>query len=123
MTTVTRAVGALLVVVGVGAYVATEASSVTALLPAALGAVVLALGLLAGRDSLHRHAIHAALVVALLGALGTVPQALPLVTGGEVDRPAAAWASLITALVCLVYIGLGVRSFVAARRARAGSPQ
>lgn len=118
MTAVTRTVGAALIAIGVIAYVVSDAASWTALLPAMLGLVVLVLGLAAGREPLHRHAIHAALVVALLGLLGSLQRALPLLTGGDPDRPVAAWASLATVVVTLVYLVLGVRSFVSARRAR-----
>lgn len=116
MTAVTRMVGVVLVVIGLGAWLAAggPGTSLTALLPAVLGVLVVVLGLLAGRDELHRHAIHAALVVALLGFLGTVPRIAPLVTGD--DTGVAQWASLATALACLVYVALGVRSFIAARR-------
>lgn len=116
MTAATRALGAALVAVGVIAFVITGADSWTALIPAILGALVLALGILAGKESLHRHAIHGALLVAALGFLGTLPNALPLITGGEVELPVAAWASLITAVLALAYVVAGVRSFIAARR-------
>lgn len=118
MTAVTRATGAVLIVVGVGAWLVAggAGTSLTALLPAVLGVVILVLGLLAGRGEWHRHVIHAALVVALLGFLGTLRQVVPLFTG---EAGIAEWASLITALVSLGYVALGVRSFVAARRARA----
>lgn len=117
MIAVTRLVGAALIVVGIAGWLIAggPGTSATALLPAGLGVVVLALGLLAGREALHRHMIHAALVVALLGLLGTVPNAVPLLAGDEMDS-VAAWASLITAAICLTYLVLGVRSFVAARR-------
>lgn len=121
MIAVTRGVGAALVVVGVVAYVVSDAASATALLPALLGVVIGALGFLAANERFHRHAIHAALAVALLAFLGTVPRALPLLTGGEPELPVAAWASLVTALLTLVYVGLGVRSFVRARRAGAAT--
>lgn len=113
MTTVTQIVGAVLIALGVIAYVATAFASVTALFPALLGLVLLVLGLVARRASAHQHAIHAALVVALLGALGSLQ---PI--GGLADAEAAAITSLVTILVCVVYIALGVRSFVAARKAR-----
>ncbi len=121
MIALTRGIGVALVVIGIGAWLLAggPGTSPTALLPAILGVVFLVLGLLAGRESLRRHTIHAALVLALLGAIGTVDRALPLLTGGEVDLPAAAWASLATAVLCLVYLVVGVRSFIAARRARA----
>lgn len=120
MTAVTRGIGVALIIVGVGAWLLAGGfgTSLTALLPALLGLVILVLGLLAGREPLHRHAIHSALVIALLGLLGTIPRALPALTPGEEDAGLAAWASLVTAVLCLIYLTLGIRSFIAARRAR-----
>jgi hypothetical protein len=117
---VTRGIGAALIVVGVGVWLLAGGfgTSPTALLPALLGLVILALGLLAGREPLHRHAIHAALVVALLGLIGTTPRALPALTRPGQGVRLAAWASLVTALLCLIYLVLGIRSFIAARRTR-----
>lgn len=121
MVTVTRVVGALLVVVGVAAYLLTDRASVTALLPAFLGAPILVAGLVAASERLRPHAIHLALVLALLGVLGTAMNLaeLPaLLTGGDVERPTAVVTSAITAVVGVVYLVLGVRSFRAARAAR-----
>lgn len=114
MAKVTPLVGAILVVVGVVAYVATGFASVTALLPAVLGLVIAVLGLVAARAEDGQHATHAALVVALLGLLGSLQ---PLT--GLADGDAAAITSLITVLVLAVYLALAVRSFVAARGDRA----
>ena len=113
MAKVTQFVGAILVVVGVVAYVATGFASVTALLPSLLGLIIGVLGIVATRIDAGRHAIHAALVVALLGLLGSLQ---PI--GGLADAEPAAITSLVTVLVLAVYLGLGVRSFVRARRAR-----
>lgn len=110
MTSVTQAVGAILVALGVVFYIVTAFASLTALIPAAIGVVILILGLVARRASAHQHAIHGALVVALLGALGSIM--------GLMDGGAAAVESALTIVVCVAYIALGVRSFVAARRAR-----
>lgn len=124
MTAITRALGLALIAVGVVSYVVTGSDSITALIPAALGVIILALGVAAARDSLHRHAIHAALAVALVGALGTVMNLvhLPaLLAGGEVERPAAVVAAFITFGLCAGYVALGIRSFRAARRERGGS--
>ncbi len=121
MTTITRAIGAVLIAVGLVAYLGTGAESVTAAAPAALGLLLLVFGILAGREHLHQHMIHAALVVALLGLVASaMPLAeLPaLLGGGEVERPAAVLASTAMALLCLVYLVLGIRSFAAARRSR-----
>jgi uncharacterized membrane protein len=111
MAKVTQLVGAILVAVGVVAYVATGFASVTALLPSLLGLVIGVLGIVAARTDAGQHAVHAALVVALLGLLGSLR---PL--GGLADADAAAITSLVTVLVLAVHLALGVRSFVIARR-------
>jgi hypothetical protein len=123
VTTATKLLGVALLVIGVGGYVLTGTESVTALIPAFIGLPVLALGLLAGRAQpgagQHRHAIHAALVLALLGLLGTlmnVAELPALLGGGPVERPAAVVSSSLTALCCALYLVAGVRSFAAARR-------
>jgi uncharacterized membrane protein len=121
MKNVTIALGAGLIALGVIAYFATGRDSLTALLPAVLGVPILVLGVLAMRENMRRHAIHAALVLALLGALGTMPQVVQLpdlLMDNDVERPAAVVTSTITAVACLLYVVLGVRSFVAARRER-----
>lgn len=71
MTTVTRTVGVVLIALGVLAYVVTGFAHPTALYRSVLGLVILVLGVLASREVLHRHMIHAALVVALLGLIGS----------------------------------------------------
>jgi uncharacterized membrane protein len=113
MAKVTQLVGAILVAVGVVAYVATGFASVTALLPSVLGLVIGVLGIVATRIDAGQHAIHAALVVALLGLLGSLQ---PL--GGLADADPAAITSLVSVLVLAVYLALGVRSFMSARRGR-----
>lgn len=120
MTRLTTIVGALLVATGVVAYVVTAASSVTALIPAFVGGLILICAAIAGRPALHRHGIHAALVVALLGALGSLMNVAKIgqLLAGTAERPAAIVTSVILFVVCAVYVVLGIRSFVTARRAR-----
>lgn len=113
MARVTRTVGAILVVVGVTAYVATGFASVTALLPAMLGVVIGVLGIVAGRAGASPHAVHAALALSLVGLLGSLR---PL--GGLADGEPAAITSSVTVVVLAVHLALGVRSFAAARRSR-----
>ena len=111
MAKTTTLVGLLLVVAGVIAWAVTDFASWTALLPAILGVVIAILGVAAQRSDNGRHAIHAALVVALLGLLGSITR-----LGGLADGSAAAITSLVVVVVCAVYLALGVRSFVTARR-------
>jgi hypothetical protein len=115
-------VGIVLVVLGVGAYFGTGRASVTALIPAFFGAPLAGLGALAGDERRRRSAMHLAAALSLLGLLGSargIPQALSLASGGVVERPAAAVVQSLMAVLCGLFLGLAVRSFVAARRARA----
>lgn len=123
MTRLTTIIGALLVVTGVLAYVVTSTSSVTALIPAFVGGLLLICAAVASRPALHRHGVHAALVVALVGALGSLMNVVKVgqLFTGAAERPAAIITSLILFVLCAGYVAVGIRSFVAARRARAAA--
>ncbi len=113
--------GSLLVLVGVGFYIGTGAASVTALIPAFIGLPLALLGGLATRENLRRHAMHGAAALGLLGFLGSargLVQLPALLAGEPLARPAAVAGQSLTAVLCLVFVILCVRSFVAARRKR-----
>lgn len=118
MPRTTVILGSLLIAVGVIGYLASDTSSWTALIPAILGAVLAVCGVL-GRSN-PKVWIHAALVVALVGALGTLRNVLGLgdLLAGEAERPLAVISGTITFVLLVGYVVLGVRSFVAVRRAR-----
>ena len=120
MPATTLALGAALIVLGLGGYFLTGAASVTALIPAAFGVLLVLAGLLAQNERWRMHAMHAAVLVALLGFLGSFRGLLGIakVFDGTAARPAAIVAQTIMALLTLLYIVFAVRSFVAARRAR-----
>lgn len=120
MTRLTAIVGAALVLTGVLAFVLTATSSVTALIPAFVGGLMVICAAIASRPALHRHGIHAALVVALVGALGSLMNVVKIgqLLDGSASRPVAIITSLILFVLCAGYVALGVRSFVAARKAR-----
>lgn len=117
MIRVTQIVGVVLVVLGLTGYIVGDPHW-TALLPAVLGAAILVAGVVAQLVDAHQHAIHAALVLALLGGLGSLRQLVALLGG---DTGIAPVFGTITLVVCAVYIALGVRSFRAARKAREAS--
>lgn len=123
MTKLTLWIGGLLVATGVIAYIVTAAASVTALIPAFVGILLVVAGLIARKPDLHRHAIHAALVIALLGALGSLSRVVKLgeVFDGTSEVPAAIIVSTIMFVLLVIYVVAGVRSFIAARRAREDS--
>ena len=123
MAPVAMGVGVILIILGVGGYFGTGQTSLTALIPAAFGLVFLVLGYLGRNEHLRKHVMHAA---ALLGLVGCVvpavmgfPKVVRLAQGQEVERPGAAIAQSIMAVICGVFVVLCVRSFVMARRARA----
>ena len=117
MPSLTRALGFLLILLGVVGYAATGGASITALIPAMVGAVFLILALVARSAEARKHAMHAAVALALLGVLGTLPRILPAVAAGDVRRPAVI-AQIVMSLLLLVYVLFGVKSFIDARRAR-----
>jgi hypothetical protein len=117
MPSITRAVGFLLILLGVVGYIGTGMASITALIPAMLGAVFLILAMAARNAEARKHAMHAAVAIALISVLGTVPRILPAVQGGDLNRPAV-MAQIAMAVILAVYVLLGVKSFIDARRAR-----
>jgi hypothetical protein len=112
--------GRLLVLVGVvgyayGLYV--NAASLTALIPAIVGIILMALGYVASSsDNLRKHLMHAAVIVGLLGFLaalgGLFRKGMPTSIG------AGTLSQIAMALICLAFVVLAVRSFIAARRTR-----
>jgi hypothetical protein len=122
MPRLTLVLGGILVLLGILAYVLTAAASITALIPAFVGVLLVACGLVAERrPAARRHAMHAALAIALLGALGSLMQVVKLgdVFAGTAERPAAVIVSTVMFLLLVYYLVMGVRSFRVARRARA----
>ena len=119
MTSTTRLFGLILIVLGVASYFLTGRTSVTALIPALFGAVLVVCALIARNESARRHAMHAAVAVGLIGAIASLARAIPAVMRGDASRPAVI-SQLIMAVLLLIYVGLGVQSFIAARKARLG---
>jgi hypothetical protein len=116
----TIVVGVLLAVLGVATYLAADpaARSITALIPAAIGVLLAICGVVALNPAYRKHAMHAAVVVALLGF---VPAAIRLISKTASGSPPSGLGlfSLVTALILTGgFIVLCVRSFIAARRAR-----
>lgn len=117
MPATTRLVGLVLMVLGIGSYWLTGRTSITALIPAFFGVVLVALAWVARNESMRKHAMHVAVAVALIGVLGVLSRAIPAVLDGQFTRPAVL-AQVVTALVLGYYVMMGVQSFIAARRAR-----
>ena len=120
MPSITIALGVALIIVGLAGYFLTGAVSLTALIPAAFGLVIALAGLIARDDRKRKHAMHAAVAVALLGFLGSIRGVLQIgaLLDGTAPRPAAVVSQTIMAVLTLGYIVMAVRSFVQARANR-----
>lgn len=113
--------GVALILLGLGAYFLSDTTSFTALIPAFFGAPLLGLGALARNERFRKHAMHGAMGLALLGLFGTFGGLLKLPTllaGGELARPTAVLVQSIMAVLSIGYLAVGIKSFIAARRAQ-----
>lgn len=121
-TRLTKNFGLALLMIGLIGFLQAGGIAMTALIPAAFGLLELVLGLLAERQAkLRRHIIHFALLIALLLFFGTarsIPQLFELLQGSELNRPNAILSMAITSIAALIYLILGVQSFVKARQTR-----
>src|SRR5688572_11422375 len=112
--------GLVLTALGLAGYLLAGGVSVTALIPAFFGIVLLVLGVLARSEALRKHAMHAAAAVALIGFVGAF---MSLLRAPFATRSALAnFSQVAMALLTAVFVWMCVRSFRAARRARAASP-
>lgn len=125
MASVSIACGILLILVGIIGYgygmTTTGGASFTALIPAVFGLLLAILGFVGkSKENLRKHLMHAAVLIGLVGFVATASSFLKIasVINGTADRPAAVIAQFATAIVCLVFVILCVKSFVDARKAR-----
>lgn len=121
MPIVTIVVGSLLMSLGIIGYVFSDSHSLTALIPAAFGFLLEACGALAMRPQLKKHAMHGASVITLLGMLGSLMGTvtfIKMIAGADVARPMAAKVQAAMFVICLIFLGLCIRSFRAARAQR-----
>ncbi len=119
--------GALLVLVGIVGYGTSEVQPppMTALIPAFIGGGLIVLGALAFKDNLRKHVMHLAAMVGLIGALGGF---MPIIrqiknTGAFDPTKKSAVSGELMILVCTVFVGMCVNSFIQARKARKANEQ
>jgi hypothetical protein len=123
MAKVTVVFAILFIALGLVGFIATGSVHPTALIPTWLGLLLGLFGILsfspdAGRRKLF---MHINVTLGLLGFLGTVMgliQWFQMLGGAVVKNPPATESKAVMAILCLVYVLLCVRSFIAARRAR-----
>lgn len=120
MPTTSIVCGVLLILIGIAGYISgvmSDRASITALIPAFIGLVLALLGVVAGvKEGLRKHLMHAAVIVALLGFMATAGRLVSRIS--ELSASAAVLSQASTAIVCLAFVILAIRSFAAARRER-----
>ncbi len=121
MAKLTIGFGIVLAVVGLAGYQMTGSIHPTALIPTWIGLVLGIAGILALNPARRMLWMHIAVTVGLLGFLGTIMgliDGIRLVLGTVFPHPIAVEEKAATSVICLIFVGLCVRSFIAARRAR-----
>jgi hypothetical protein len=124
MAKTTICLGAVLILLGIFGFTATGRHYPTALIPAAVGLILGALGFLALTEDGKKRMLymHIAVTVGLLGFLGTawsIVNYAEMLHGRQFPHPIAVQEKAAMALILLFFVLLCVRSFIAARRARA----
>jgi uncharacterized membrane protein len=114
---ITIVFGCVMVVVGLVAYGATQ-TSYTALIPSALGLLLIVCGALALKDNLRKHAMHTAALIGTVGLLGGLAMLVRGMMREDGPSPWSAGANGAMVVVCGTFVGLCVKSFIDARRQR-----
>ncbi len=123
MAKLTILFGVLLILVGVAGFVATGHTHPTALIPAGFGLLLILFGSQANTEDSKKRMLwmHIAVTVGLIGFLATIPADIDVIRlsrGTVFPHPIAVLEKAGMSLLCLLYVALCVRSFIAARRQR-----
>jgi hypothetical protein len=124
MAKTTISFGAVLVLLGIFAFVGSRTHAPTSLIPAFVGLLLGILGFLAITDDAKKRMLymHIAVTLGLLGFLGTAKSIydyIRMIQGMQFPHPLAVKEKAAMAVLLLIFVVMCVRSFVAARRARA----
>lgn len=117
MAPITIGFGVAMILLGGGFFVGSKPRSAISLVPAFIGVVFVVLGVLGRQERWRKHAMHAAALLALIGSIATT--LVDVAFGSGEERRGAVLEESLMAILCAVFVALCVRSFVAARRARA----
>jgi hypothetical protein len=123
MAKLTIVFGILLIFLGIAGFVATGSTHPTALIPSVSGLLFVLFGALANTENSKKRMLwmHIAVTIALLLFLGTIPADIDVIRlsrGTVFPHPIAVLEKAGMSLLCLLFVGLCVRSFIEARRQR-----
>jgi len=112
--------GNLLIILGLVSYFAAEpaARSVTALIPAFVGMLIEAAGVLALNPKMRMHAMHLAATVALLGFLAAAGRFFSKLIKGQLPQGISLMSLTLMMILTGLFLVLCINSFIQARRAR-----
>ena|ERR1039457_4529401 len=121
MAKLTIGFGVVLILLGGWGFLSSGSTHPTALIPCYFGLVMAVSGMLATTENAKRRMLwmHVAVTVGLLGFLGTIAAVVDevrMLRGVYFAHPVAVEEKAAMAVICLVFVGLCVRSFIAARR-------
>jgi len=124
MAKLTIMFGVVLILLGLVGFFASPLHSPTALIPSIVGLILAILGFVALTDDTKKRMLymHIAVTVGLLGFLGTAKSIfdyIQMIRGVQFAHPIAVEEKAAMSVLLLVFVVLCVRSFIAARRARA----
>ena len=123
MEKLTIGFGIILMVLGEWGFVKTGSLHPTALIPTWAGFLFVLFGALAHSQELKRKKLwmHAAASVGMLLFFGTLPSIVDeimMLRGKQFPYPIAVEEKAATSVLCLIFMVLCIRSFMAARKAR-----
>lgn len=117
MPTTSILFGIILIVIGIIGYIhglTNDKASLTALIPAVFGLLLVIFGVVANaKESLRKHMMHGSAAVALLGFIATAGRLIPRIS--ELELSAAVISQVAMCVICLLFVVLAVRSFAQAR--------
>lgn len=111
--------GISLMIVGVVGYIGTKYEYMSSFVPAILGLALIMLGWAALNDRYQKKAMHAAVILSVLGFLSSGLKAiLGLISDSNPSDQIWLTAQIVITIICAVFIGLAVKSFYDVRKER-----
>ena len=110
--------GVLLSVLGGGFFVYTGMDKVTSLIPAFFGIALIVLGVIARNERLRMHTMHGAALLGLIGFAMPAVMVVRALSQGATFEPVKHGEQCAMSALCLIFVGLCVKSFIDARVAR-----
>lgn len=111
--------GFALIVTGLYGYLESGGASVTALIPAFLGAPIFLLSLASLNQKFLKIGMHINVVIALAGFGATAKDTISMLIGKESENQLAIYSKSITCILSLIFIIISVRYFINNRKLKA----